>query len=80
MILLIEDFLLLLLAIGMLYEVVIPIIAGRPVFPHFRKSTWVELAADRAAHRLEQARMKLEAAKLDAEAKKIEDEAQQLNK
>lgn len=80
MVMLIERFLFLLLVIGFCYETIIPILTDRPLFPHFRKSTWTELAARRASVRLEQARIKLEAAQMEAEAKKIEDEAQQLNK
>lgn len=74
-----EFLLLLLFLLGVLFEVVIPIIFGRQLFPHFRKSTWVERSANRAARRLEQARVTLEAAQLEAEAKKIENEAQKLN-
>lgn len=79
MVILIEDLLFLLAAIGLLYEVLIPIAVGRQLFPHFRKSTWTEIAASRAAHRLQQARIRLEAAQMEAEAKRVEDEAQRLN-
>lgn len=74
-----EALLLLLFLLGVLFEIVLPILFGRPLFPHLRKSTWTELSANRAAQHLEQARINLEAAKLEAEAKKLEDEAKKLN-
>jgi hypothetical protein len=75
---LIERFLFLLLMLMFLYEVVMPVILDRPMFPHFKKSTWNEIAAKRAAKRLEQAKIRLEAAQVEAEAKRIEDEAKKL--
>lgn len=80
MVLLIENFLLLLFVLGLVFEVFIPILTGRTIFPHFRKSTWTEHSAARAAARLEQARIKLEAAQMEVEAMKLEEEAQQLTK
>jgi hypothetical protein len=77
---LLEDLLFLLLIIALFYEVLLPILMGRPIFPMFRKSTWTEMAANRAAYRLQQAKIALEAAQMEAEAKAVEEAAKKLDK
>lgn len=74
-----ERLLFLLLLIALFYQVIIPIFSGKQIFPLFRKKTWTDMAAARAARHLEQANIQLEAARMEAEAKKLEAEAQKIN-
>jgi hypothetical protein len=76
---LLEQFLLLLLMLAMLFQVIIPIFSGKQVFPIFRKKTWTDAAAARAARHLDQANTELDAARMEAEARKIEAEVKKFN-
>lgn len=86
-ILLAENLLFLLLVIGFIFQVIIPLIQSRPIFPLFRKkaakqATEWEVAQERlilSRRRVETARMNEEAAQFEAEAKLIEEKSQKSN-
>lgn len=75
LVLLFENLLFLVLAIAFIFQVIIPIVQGRPIFPMFRKSVSKEAAEwEQASERVQRARHSLEAARLNAEAERIEAE------
>jgi hypothetical protein len=58
-----------------LFEVVIPVAKGQPLFPHTRKKDWAQRQLQRAHQRHAEAVKLLEAAKVAASAEVIEKQA-----
>lgn len=77
MIVVVGRLLIVLIAIGFFWQVLLPVLTDRPVFPLFRREKDAQARLEKAERRKREAERRLEAAELETEAEKLETQARE---